>query len=62
MKEIEVKGNRITAQAGAKIIETSETAYKHSLGGLEFAAGIPGSVGGAVFMNAGLMVVKSRMF
>ncbi|KRN03513.1 UDP-N-acetylmuramate dehydrogenase [Holzapfeliella floricola] len=53
MKEIEVKGNRITAQAGAKIIETSETAYKHSLGGLEFAAGIPGSVGGAVFMNAG---------
>ncbi|MEJ6348243.1 UDP-N-acetylmuramate dehydrogenase [Holzapfeliella sp. He02] len=53
MKEIEVTGNKITAQAGAKIIDTSEMAYEHSLSGLEFAAGIPGSVGGAVFMNAG---------
>ncbi|MGX4763649.1 UDP-N-acetylmuramate dehydrogenase [Holzapfeliella sp. JNUCC 72] len=53
MNKITVDNYQVTAQAGAKIIETSETAYQHSLSGLEFAAGIPGSVGGAVFMNAG---------
>ncbi|MFD1672562.1 UDP-N-acetylmuramate dehydrogenase [Agrilactobacillus yilanensis] len=53
MKTIEAKGNTIVAQAGAKIIDVSEMALAASLTGLEFAAGIPGSVGGAVFMNAG---------
>lgn len=53
MNQIQVKGNRITAFAGAKLIETSELARDASLTGLEFAAGIPGSIGGAVFMNAG---------
>lgn len=43
----------VTADAGARIIDTSEAACEASLSGLEFAAGIPGSVGGAVFMNAG---------
>ena len=38
---------------GAKLIETTHVALHHSLKGLEFASGIPGSVGGAVFMNAG---------
>lgn len=47
------KDNLIIAQAGAKIIDTSQAAYKAGLSGLEFAAGIPGSIGGAVFMNAG---------
>ncbi|MGR3741417.1 UDP-N-acetylmuramate dehydrogenase [Companilactobacillus sp. DQM5] len=52
-KNIEVEGQNITAEAGATIIETTKVASKFSLSGLEFAAGIPGSVGGAVFMNAG---------
>ncbi|MBP2057701.1 UDP-N-acetylmuramate dehydrogenase [Lactobacillus colini] len=43
----------VTAMAGARIIDTSEVACQAGLSGLEFAAGIPGSVGGAVFMNAG---------
>lgn len=43
----------VTADAGARIIDTSEAACEAGLAGLEFAAGIPGSVGGAVFMNAG---------
>ena len=43
----------ITVQAGAPIIEISELARDHSLSGLEFACGIPGSVGGAIYMNAG---------
>ena len=53
MKKIKHNGNCIIADAGARIIDTSEAAYQASLTGLEFAAGIPGSVGGAVFMNAG---------
>lgn len=44
---------KIRADAGALIINTSEAAYRLGLSGLEFAAGIPGSVGGAAFMNAG---------
>ena len=47
------EGERVTATAGASLIETTEVAYQHGLSGLEFAAGIPGSIGGAVFMNAG---------
>lgn len=53
MKTIRVEGNQVIAQAGASYIETTKVARDHSLSGLEFAAGIPGSVGGAVFMNAG---------
>src|SRR5699024_2942838 len=43
----------ITAQAGASIIDVARYALTHSLTGLEFACGIPGSVGGALYMNAG---------
>lgn len=53
MTAIEVQGNLVTAAAGAAYIEVTKVARDHSLTGLEFAAGIPGSVGGAVFMNAG---------
>ncbi|APX72376.1 UDP-N-acetylmuramate dehydrogenase [Companilactobacillus allii] len=52
-KKIEVHGDKVTAEAGATIIDTTIAAQKASLTGIEFAAGIPGSVGGAVFMNAG---------
>lgn len=43
----------IYAKAGAKLITLCRFAYEHSLSGLEFAYGIPGSSGGAAFMNAG---------
>jgi len=46
-------GNNIIAQSGAAIIDTSRFARDAEFTGLEFACGIPGSVGGAVFMNAG---------
>ena len=52
-KKIEVSETKVTAEAGATIINTTIAAQKAGLTGLEFAAGIPGSVGGAVFMNAG---------
>lgn len=45
--------NCIVAQSGATIIDTSQYALTNGLSGLEFSCGIPGSVGGAVFMNAG---------
>lgn len=43
----------IVAQSGARIIDVSREALKEELTGLEFACGIPGSVGGALYMNAG---------
>lgn len=51
--EIRVAGTAITAQAGAALPRVSAIAKANSLAGLEFASGIPGSVGGAVAMNAG---------
>lgn len=53
MSGIKVEGDRITAQAGALLSRVAKTAYEHSLTGLEFASGIPGSLGGAIVMNAG---------
>ncbi len=46
-------GNSLFCQAGASLSDVAAFAARHSLGGVEFAGGIPGSVGGAVFMNAG---------
>ena len=46
-------GQRLVACAGAALKDVSEFAAQNSLTGLEFACGIPGSIGGAIFMNAG---------
>lgn len=53
MGEITLEGGRITAQAGALLSAVSAKAAANGLTGMEFASGIPGSVGGAVIMNAG---------
>ncbi len=53
MDQVKVKENVIKAQSGAALIDVSKRAYSASLTGLEFACGIPGSIGGAVYMNAG---------
>ncbi len=50
---ISVDGNTLSADVGVSLASLCKTARENSLAGLEFAYGIPGSVGGAVFMNAG---------
>ncbi|MGB3986250.1 MAG: UDP-N-acetylmuramate dehydrogenase, partial [Limnochordia bacterium] len=49
----EAAGTKIRATAGCLLSSLSKLAARHSLTGLEFAVGIPGSLGGAVYMNAG---------
>ena len=61
MADILVDGNRITAAAGATLGSVSQTAAKNSLGGMEFASGIPGTIGGAVVMNAGAYDGEMKM-
>lgn len=53
LSEVSVFANTLTAQAGASLAAAARAAAQASLTGLEFAAGIPGSIGGAVCMNAG---------
>ena len=53
MSTIRVEGNRITAEAGATLSAIASEARDAGLGGFEFASGIPGTLGGAVVMNAG---------
>lgn len=53
MNHMEVTGEQLTVEAGAKLIDTTYYALDNQLTGFEFACGIPGSVGGAVYMNAG---------
>lgn len=53
LTDIQVEYDTIIASSGAAIIDVSRIARDHHLTGLEFACGIPGSVGGAVYMNAG---------
>ncbi|MFC0302374.1 UDP-N-acetylmuramate dehydrogenase [Virgibacillus soli] len=53
LNKIETTGTTLVAQSGARIIDASREALAAKLTGLEFACGIPGSVGGALYMNAG---------
>lgn len=53
MKDIQVEGENIRAQAGALLSKVAAAAYEAGLEGFEFASGIPGTLGGAVRMNAG---------
>ena len=52
-ERLEVEGTLLRASAGHMMKDVAEYAYEHGLSGLEFACGIPGSLGGAIFMNAG---------
>lgn len=51
--QCEVDGNLVTAESGMKLSALSDIILNHSLAGFEFASGIPGTVGGGVYMNAG---------
>lgn len=53
MDQITVEGTRIRVQAGALLSKTAAAARDAGLSGMEFAAGIPGTIGGGVVMNAG---------
>ncbi|MGM0902089.1 MAG: UDP-N-acetylmuramate dehydrogenase [Bacillota bacterium] len=53
LDHVEVADTRVTVGAGASIVALAMTLSRKGLSGLEFASGIPGSVGGAVYMNAG---------
>lgn len=53
MNKVECNGEYVTAQCGALLSKTASVAMSAELTGFEFASGIPGTVGGAVYMNAG---------
>ncbi len=53
MNGVRVEGRRVIAEAGATMAQLAQAALHAGLTGAEFAAGIPGTVGGGVFMNAG---------
>ncbi len=59
LTEFYFEEDQCVVQAGGSLIALAYEAMKHSLSGLEFASGIPGSLGGAIFMNAG--AYKSSM-
>ena len=51
--EVAIEGNKVTAEAGAMLAAVAKQAARAGLSGMEFASGIPGTIGGAVVMNAG---------
>jgi UDP-N-acetylmuramate dehydrogenase len=53
LNDYQIENNIITAECGLQLKEIADFAYQNSLSGFEFAAGIPGSLGGALYMNAG---------
>ena len=52
-ENIEVIGDKIIAKSGILLSRLSNAAFENGLSGIEFASGIPGTLGGAVYMNAG---------
>lgn len=69
LNKVEINGNIISAMCGALISDCSILAINRSLSGLEFACGIPGTVGGALFMNSSAfnhsvsdIVLESKVF
>ncbi|MDO4701449.1 MAG: UDP-N-acetylmuramate dehydrogenase [Erysipelotrichaceae bacterium] len=59
LNEFYFEGTTLVAQAGCSIIQVAMESMRMSLSGLEFASGIPGTVGGTIYMNAG--AYKSSM-
>ena len=53
INEIKVEGEKIYVQAGATLSAVCKEALRNSLSGMEFSFGIPGGIGGALYMNAG---------
>jgi len=53
MNNVKIEGTEITAEAGIRLSRLAAMAAEENLGGLEFASGIPGNLGGALYMNAG---------
>ncbi len=53
LNKITFYGNKVVCGAGVSLMKLAREAIKRSLAGLEFAAGIPGTIGGAIYMNAG---------
>jgi len=66
--QIEIEGEELLVQAGASLFDAAIVATENELTGMEFASGIPGTIGGAVFMNAGAFdgemkdIIKSVKF
>lgn len=52
-EKVEIQENRMVVGAGTLLSKAAAEAVRNSLSGLEFAAGIPGTLGGAIVMNAG---------
>ena len=53
MGKIGIEGERMTVPAGVLLTKAAAEAREHSLSGMEFASGIPGTMGGGIVMNAG---------
>ena len=53
LDKVEIEGTNLTVGGGHSLVSLATSISRKGLSGLEFASGIPGSVGGAVFMNAG---------
>lgn len=53
LNNVEIIGNDVKVEAGHLLIKLSNYCANNNLGGIEFASGIPGNIGGAIYMNAG---------